>query len=165
MNARRRKFIAAYLKESNATKAALVAGYSKKTAYSIGHRLLSEPEILKAIGMKLDKVDITAERVLRELSLLAYSNTLDYVTINDEGLCDVDFSKLTRDQAAAIQEIKVDTTGGTGDGERRVVLRTTFKLADKGQNLERLGKHLKLFTDVIRHEGLESLAGTLGEKE
>ena len=29
----------------------------------------------------------------------------------------------------------------------RQVRRTKFKLCDKGMNLERLGKHLKLFTD------------------
>ena len=54
-----------------------------------------------------------------------------------------------------------DTTGGSGDGERKAVMRTRFKLVDKGINLERLGRHLKLFTDKIEHSGLEGLADKL----
>lgn len=163
MNARRVKFVAAYLKEPNATKAACAAGYSKKTAYSIGQRLLGIPEVKAAIQKRFDKLEITAERVLAELAKLSYSNMLDYVKVGADGQLDTDFSALTREQAAAIQEIKCDTTGGTGDGERRQVLRTTFKLADKGANLERLGRHLKLFTDVVKHEGLEGLSEKLAE--
>lgn len=45
MTARRAKFIEEYLITLNATKAAMLAGYSKKTAYSIGAGLLKEKEI------------------------------------------------------------------------------------------------------------------------
>ena len=38
------------------------------------------------------------------------------------------------------------------------VRRVKFRLADKGQNLERLGRHLKLFTDKVEVAGLGSLA-------
>ena len=51
-------------------------------------------------------------------------------------------SKLARDHAAAIQKIREDTTGGSGDGERQLVVRTTIKLADKVKALDLLGKHL-----------------------
>jgi hypothetical protein len=37
------------------------------------------------------------------------------------------------------------------------VQRVKFKLAGKGQNLERLGRHLKLFSDKLEVTGLESL--------
>jgi hypothetical protein len=66
---------------------------------------------------------------------------------------------------ACISEITEDTTGGSGDGERRAVLRTKVKFWDKTRGLEMLGRHLKLYTDIVRHEGLESLVGVLGEKE
>jgi hypothetical protein len=36
---------------------------------------------------------------------------------------------------------------GSGDGERRRVLRTRFKLASKKENLELLAKYLQLLTD------------------
>lgn len=148
MNARRRKFVAEYLKEPNATKAAQKAGYSKKSAYSVGQRLLNIPEVRKALQKKLENYELTPERVLRELALLAYANMDDYVDL-ENGKRVLNTAKPTRDQMAAVSEITEDATGGSGDGERRVVMRTRFKLVDKGINLERLGRHLKLFTDRI----------------
>jgi phage terminase small subunit len=162
-------FAREYVIDRNATRAAIAAGYSEHSAGSIGSQLLKRLNVKKLIDQHTSrlakKADATAEKVLQELQRLAFSNMKDYIVVKPDGQADIDFSMLTRDQAASIQEIKVDTTGGTGDGERRQVLRTTFKLADKGQNLERLGRHLKLFTDIVRHEGLESLVGVLGEKE
>jgi len=75
----------------------------------------------------------------------------------------LNLANITRDQAAAIQEITEDTTGGTGDGERRLILRTKFKLADKGKSLELLGRHLGMFQDNVKVTGLEGLAERLSE--
>lgn len=44
MNVRQQKFCDYYLQSGNATEAAMKAGYSKKTAYSIGQRLLKNVE-------------------------------------------------------------------------------------------------------------------------
>ncbi len=38
-------FVAEYLVDLNATQAAVRAGYSKKTAYSVGHENLKKPEV------------------------------------------------------------------------------------------------------------------------
>jgi len=155
-------FCRAYIIDLNATKAAKKAGYSAKTAYSQGQRLLKNVEVKARIAelqkKQTDKLDITASRVLGELAKLAYANMLDFITVDKRGEARINLSDLTRDQAAAIQEIRSDTTGGSGDGERKQVIRTTFKLSDKGANLERLGRHLKLFTDKVEHTGLDSLA-------
>ncbi len=43
-------FIAEYTKDFNATQAAIRAGYSPKTAYSIGQELLKNPEIKNAMS-------------------------------------------------------------------------------------------------------------------
>ena len=159
---RHRIFIHAYAKDPNATKAAITAGYSKKTAYSQGQRLLKHVEIqdkIKAvIDKRAEKLDITAERVLKEIAVLGFSNMMDYMSVAEDGQPFVDLSKLTREQAAAIQEFSMDTTGGSGDGERLLIYRRRLKLADKTRNLELLGKHLQLFTEVVKHEGLEGLA-------
>ena len=64
-------FVREYLVDLNATKAAERAGYSAKTAYSAGQRLLKNVEIQKAIQAAISKraenVDITAEKVLVRL--------------------------------------------------------------------------------------------------
>lgn len=44
------KFVAAYVAEPNATRAAIAAGYSEKTAYSIGAENLTKPEIIEALA-------------------------------------------------------------------------------------------------------------------
>lgn len=50
LNERRRRFVAAYARLANATKAAIEAGYSQKTAKQIGERLLSFVDVKNAIA-------------------------------------------------------------------------------------------------------------------
>lgn len=50
MNPKQKKFCAEYLIDLNATKAAIRAGYSAKTAYSMGPRLLKNVEIQNCIN-------------------------------------------------------------------------------------------------------------------
>lgn len=162
LTGKQKLFVAEYLIDLNATRAAIAAGYSKKSANQIGSELLGKTAVRAAIEARnqkrLDKLDISAEKVLQEIALLGFANMADYIQIDNNGNAYVDLSKLTREQAAAIQEIKVDeSAGGAGDGERERVKRTTFKLADKGLNLERLGRHLKLFTDKVELNADDSI--------
>lgn len=64
------RFVEEYLVDMNATQAAIRAGYSEKTAYSIAHENLRKPEIVAAIAEAREKqqqrTEITADRVLRE---------------------------------------------------------------------------------------------------
>jgi phage terminase small subunit len=169
LNPKQQRFVKEYVIDLNGTQAAIRAGYSPKTANSISSQLLTKLNIQEAIAVAQKKVtdnlDITAERVLREIAQLGFANMDDYTTEDEEHGLRLDLSKTTRAQRAAISEFTEDTTGGSGDGERKAVLRTKIKLWDKPRGLEMLGKHLKLFTDIVRHEGLESLVGVLGEKE
>lgn len=50
LSQKQERFITEYPKDMNATQAAIRAGYSPKTAYSQGQRLLKNVEIKKAIG-------------------------------------------------------------------------------------------------------------------
>ena len=71
MTPRQRKFVQEYLKDPNATKAAIKAGYSKKTAGKIGSENLQKPEIraaLEVVQAKVaEKAGLTAEWVLEQL--------------------------------------------------------------------------------------------------
>ena len=146
-------FAREYVKDLNGKRAAMEAGYSESTAAAQASRLLTKSNV-KALVAKLKgkletKLDISAERTLNEIGLLAFSNMMDYMEKDESGRWVGSLKNLTRDQAAAIQEIREDHTGGAGDGERRLVLRTTFKLSDKHRALESLGRFHKLFTDRI----------------
>jgi len=72
VNVRQQKFCDYYLQSGNATDAAIKAGYSEKTAYSIGQRLLKNVEIEKyntEHQQKAHKERIaTAEEILEFLS-------------------------------------------------------------------------------------------------
>lgn len=56
MTSRQQKFCDEYLVSGNATDAAIKAGYSRKTAYSIGNENLSKPEIRAYIDAELEKL-------------------------------------------------------------------------------------------------------------
>lgn len=58
-------FIDAYLRSFNATQAAKLAGYSEKTAYSMGWENLRKPEIKAAIDARLDEVHMSADEALK----------------------------------------------------------------------------------------------------
>jgi len=80
------------------------------------------------------RLSISADAVLQELARIAFANMMDYMTIQ-EGDAYVDLSKVTREQAAAIQEITSETyiDGYEGKGEEEkpiVVKRTKFKLGE-----------------------------------
>lgn len=69
---KQRRFVEEYLVDLNATQAAIRAGYSERTAYSIGQENLKKPEIAEEIQVRQAKLgeeaEITAEWVLRELA-------------------------------------------------------------------------------------------------
>jgi phage terminase small subunit len=152
-------FVKEYLIDFNATRAYIAAGYSKKGAEVSASRLLRNAKVAAAIdgetSERCEKLGVDADDILAEINKLAYANMLDYIAIQD-GDAYVDFSALTREQAAAIQEITSETyreetgkTGADGQPEKRVVKRTKFKLFDKRGSLELLGRHKKLFTDKV----------------
>lgn len=86
LNEKQKRFVLEYLIDLNATQAAIRAGYSKKTAYSIGQENLKKPEIQKAIQAKQNKLqnklEITQERVLEELAQVAFSKASDETVSN-----------------------------------------------------------------------------------
>ena len=66
MTPKQKKFIECY--SGNATQAAELAGYSQRTAYSQGQRLLKNVEIVEQIRQREDKyiLAVTADRTERQ---------------------------------------------------------------------------------------------------
>ncbi len=67
-------FVAEYLLNLNATQAAVRAGYSKKTAYSVGHENLKKPEVAAAIQEAMEarsqRTEIAQDWILEQLKLV-----------------------------------------------------------------------------------------------
>lgn len=53
---KQQKFIDAYIISGNATQAAIEAGYSKKTAGSVGNENLKKPEISKELAKRTEEI-------------------------------------------------------------------------------------------------------------
>ncbi len=61
LSEKQRRFVAEYLIDLNATQAAIRAGYSAKTARSVGSENLTKPDIAAAIAKAQQKVEKKAE--------------------------------------------------------------------------------------------------------
>lgn len=132
----------------------------------------------------MQRLDISAERVLQEVAKLAFSNMGDYVRITGDGEPYTDLSNVSLDQMAAISEVTTeDFTDGRGD-DARDVKKVKIKLYDKLAALEKLMKYHGLFApdrlevsgpngkpiqtvgvtvDMTPREAADLYAATLGE--
>lgn len=142
LNARQSAFVREYLVDLNATQAAIRAGYSENTAAAQASRLLRNVNVKSAIAKakreRANKVEITAERVLKEAARLALYDVRKLY--RDDGSL-VPITELDDDIAAAIVGIDVTVAGN------ELATETThrYRLADKNNALERLFKHLGLY--------------------
>jgi phage terminase small subunit len=79
------RFIDYYIELGNATEAAKKAGYSERTAYSIGNENLKKPEIKKQIEERLkeleDKRIAKAEEVLKYLTAVMRGEETEEVVV------------------------------------------------------------------------------------
>jgi len=148
------KFIDEYLIDLNATQSAIRAGYSTKTAQEIGSENLSKPmiknEIDKRLAERSRRTGINQDRIINELSKIALSNIKDFAKWSDNGVEFIDSEGISNDDLCCISEIselEVETPQG---GIRRT---KKLKLYDKISALEKLGKHLGMFTNRLEFVG------------
>ncbi len=148
---KKRLFAKEYIVDLNGTQAAIRAGYSTKTASSQAERLLRDVDVQAAVHQAVQarerRAEVTADRVVTELAKLGFASMLDYITVQPDGTAVVSLSTLTREQAAAIQEITVEEYTDGKAGEARPVKRVRLKLVDKKGSLELLGRHLGIFKE------------------
>lgn len=165
LTAKQKRFCEEYLIDLNATQAAIRAGYSPKTAEQTASRLLRNVKVQEYIAKRQKELsrstEITQERVIKELALIAFSNNADYahvvekkmqveaggtlVDVLDEDGKPVMYrtvepvltEELTEEQKRALAVIKKGRDG------------LEVKSCDKVKALELLGKHLGIFTDKI----------------
>lgn len=122
MSPKQEKFCSEYLVDLNATQAAIRAGYSNRTAYSIGQRLLKDVEIQNRISnirkTEYKKTIMTAEEVEYFLSQAARGELDEEVII----------------------------TVGTGEGRSKAIkMRKQISDKERLKALELMGKRHRLF--------------------
>lgn len=75
---KQKRFVEEYMIDLNATQAAIRAGYSPKSANEIAAENLAKPsianEIAKLQAEQSKKTGVTAERVIRELAVMAFAD-------------------------------------------------------------------------------------------
>src|SRR5258708_5538048 len=108
---KQRVFIAAYLRLRNGTAAAEEAGYSKRSARQIASEWLTEPaikaEIERRIEALVDRYEISADRIARELASIAFGSMDDYIVVQDDGSAIVDLVGTTKRQMSALASFEV----------------------------------------------------------
>ena len=146
LNLRQSRFLAEYLQSRNATKAAIRAGYSPKTAYSQGHDLLKKPEIAAAVSTSIAKVlgdsEVTVERAVREAACIAFLNPQDFYDEDGNLLA---INKMPESAARALAGLEVEEAFERD--ERGVMvpsgaLLKKIKFAPKLPALDLLARHL-----------------------
>lgn len=144
LNIRQMAFVREYVLRGNAARAYRLAGYSPDNADVHAAILLTRPNIQKAIREARAEIEkeyaVSRDRVIGEVARIAFANKLDCFEVDENGNVVPDFKRLTRDKAAAIQEITVEEyMDGRGDDAERVK-RTHVKLYDKQKALADLAK-------------------------
>lgn len=135
---KQKAFCREYVIDWNATRAAKAAGYSSRSASSIGHENLTKPEIqdyIKEIQKDIAKLaGVSALRNQLELAKLAYSSIS---TFKEDWLTQKEFENLTEDQRACISEI---VTIERKDRQGNPITIIKFKLHDKIKAIQTLNQ-------------------------
>lgn len=143
---KQRDFVREYLIDKNATQAAIRAGYSEKWADRIGHALVGKNRVKAAIAEEREvlaaRQHVSADRVIRELALVAFSNIDNYRTNSSGKLSLIPSAERGAKRAVASLETTVkitDTPRGISEETK-----TKIQLWNKPQALKMLGEHLGL---------------------
>lgn len=100
MTDKQKLFVAFYLESLNGTKAAIAAGYSEKTAGSIGQRLLKNIEVRAAIDNRLAEIEsekiVKSKEILEFLSATMRGEITEEVVVQVGGKSDIRAELLTK---------------------------------------------------------------------
>lgn len=148
------QFCAEYLKDLNATRAAIRAGYSEKTAGPAGGRLLKDVRVAAAIAEAMEarakRTDIDSYWVLRRLAEEAEADLADLIGENGEIRPVKDWPPIWRMGLVAGIDVLETTEDGVRTGQT-----VKIKLSDRVKRLELIGKHVDVsaFEERVKHEG------------
>lgn len=153
MNIRHRKFIKEYLVDQNASRAAIAAGYPARSSRSMGHKLFTRVDIkaeidaglneqLKEIERRALKYQLTKERWLKEMALIAFADMDDFAKITATGINLI--ATQEREQGLGKVIKKVSESSSQHGGSH------SLELHPKLPALELIGKHFGWLQDSVK---------------
>lgn len=163
LTAKQQRFVEEYLRDLNATQAALRAGYSKRTANEQAAQLMKHPEIIEAIddakAERSARTEIGADWVLRRLVEEAEADIADLYDENDKLKPVDEWPKIWRQ--GLVQGVESRETKDSEGNATCTVIRV--RLSDRVRRLELIGKHVRVnaFQDQVALTGLDGLAERL----
>lgn len=149
-----KKFCDEYLIDCNGRRAAMAAGYSKKSADQMCYHLLKRPLIReylrKGIQKNTKRNNISADKVLQEIAKVAFASLGAFMSIDEGG--NIQFKLRNNktldakdDPLGVLSQFEQETyVDGRGENVQ-LVKRTKIKLLDKMKALDMLGRYLMLF--------------------
>lgn len=146
LNGKKKLFCREYILDLNATQAAIRAGYSARTAYSIGARLLTETAVIECIKQlkqkRTEQLGIDANYVLMRLFEIDQMDALDILN-EDMSIKPISTWPLVWRRYLSGFDLAEIFEGRREDREM-VGLLKKIKWPDKVKNLELLGKHVSV---------------------
>lgn len=133
---KQKRFADEYIISANATAAAIKAGYSKKTARSIGQENLTKPDIKAYIDERLEKLE--SEKIATQEEVLQYLTSI-----------------MRGDQ----QEKTLISVGEFG----QKIVDIDVGAKDRIKAAELLGKRYRLFTDKVEMDVSSDVTINVGE--
>lgn len=152
LSTKQNQFCLEYIKDLNATQAAIRAGYAKASANIQGSKLLTNPNVKKRIdellAERVERTKVDAEVVLRDLDAVRRMDVADIMADDGTLLPVKQWPEVWRRYIVAMDVSEINV----GEGEPVAVLKK-IKIPDKLKNLELLGKHVAVmaFKDSIDH--------------
>jgi phage terminase small subunit len=163
---KQRLFCLYYVKNYNATQAALKAGYSSDSAHVIGSDNLRNPKIAAEIrrvkGSLVEDLHFDAQDVLMEYAKIAFSNIGEYVEFGQKEVPVIQEGKIVKDpdtgepityekSFVSLRESKtLDGSIITEVSQGREGIK--IKFADKMKALEKLERYFDLLPDVWKRK-------------
>ncbi|WP_432467093.1 terminase small subunit [Enterobacter roggenkampii] len=150
-------FAREYLKDLNATQAAIRAGYSEKTAKEVGYENLTKPHVLELVAelkaQRVEQTGIDAAYVLRRLTEIDQMDVLDILLANGELKPIKDWPKVWRTTLSGMDVVEMASADSAA-------LLKKIKWPDKVKNLELLGKHVNV--QAFREQTATEITGANG---
>jgi len=149
---REERFCIEYLIDLNATQAAIRCGYAKSNAHVNGYKLLQRPKVIECINdLKAERekrTEVSIDKVVKEFSLIAFSDIKDYVTIDEltGAVRAHSFEQMPKESSRVVKKIKEDRVirETPGDSKEMIVHdKREFEMYDKIRALENLREHLE----------------------